>query len=140
MFPRPSNTGGYKYITIKTPPASPPMHPVTLQTVPPVSLRRTNDPEKQDSRIAGVRADVEHEREVYAQLLLINKKYPGSRKPQTKRPTSRLAFSSSQLTPSPQSSDKTTRHSTRLAKNAIQVAGYPASGESEARGRSQAIV
>lgn len=36
--------------------------------------------------------------------------------------------------PSPQSSDGTTSHSTRLANDASQVAGYPASGESEARG------
>ena len=36
--------------------------------------------------------------------------------------------------PSPQSSDGTTSHSTKLANNASQVAGYPASGESEARG------
>ncbi len=36
--------------------------------------------------------------------------------------------------PSPQSSDGTTSHSTRLSKDDSQVAGYPASGESEARG------
>jgi hypothetical protein len=113
LFPPFKQHEGYKYITIKTPPSSPPIHSATLQTVPPVSLRRTNDPEKQDSRIAGVRADVEHEREVYAQLLSINKKYPGSQKPQTKRPTSRLAFSSSQLTPSPQSSPLKGRGSNR---------------------------
>ncbi len=35
--------------------------------------------------------------------------------------------------PSPQSSDETTSHSTKHAK-AVQVAGYPASGESAARG------
>ena len=36
--------------------------------------------------------------------------------------------------PSPQSSDATTSHSTRPPQNGGQVAGYPASGESEARG------
>jgi 23S rRNA pseudouridine1911/1915/1917 synthase len=36
--------------------------------------------------------------------------------------------------PSPQSSDRTTSHSTRPSQNDVQVAGYPASGESEARG------
>jgi diaminopimelate decarboxylase len=36
--------------------------------------------------------------------------------------------------PSAQSSDGTASHSTRSAKNVGQVAGYPASGESEARG------
>ena len=35
---------------------------------------------------------------------------------------------------SPQSSDGTTSHSTKRANNASQVAGYPASGESAARG------
>ena len=35
--------------------------------------------------------------------------------------------------PSPQSSDETTSHSTKHDE-AVQVAGYPASGESEARG------
>jgi NAD(P)-dependent dehydrogenase (short-subunit alcohol dehydrogenase family) len=36
--------------------------------------------------------------------------------------------------PSPQSSDRTTSHSTRSSKDGDQVAGYPASGESVARG------
>ncbi|MFA6921165.1 MAG: methionine--tRNA ligase [Gallionella sp.] len=36
--------------------------------------------------------------------------------------------------PSPQSSGETTSHSTKPAKNSGQVAGYPASGESAARG------
>ncbi len=36
--------------------------------------------------------------------------------------------------PSPQSSDGTTSHSTSSSKNNGQVAGYPASGQSEARG------
>ena len=36
--------------------------------------------------------------------------------------------------PSPQPSDGTTSHSTKLANNASQVAGYPASGERAARG------
>ena len=39
--------------------------------------------------------------------------------------------------PSPQSSDGTTSHSTSPSKNNGQVAGYPASGESEARGAQQ---
>jgi gamma-glutamyltranspeptidase/glutathione hydrolase len=39
--------------------------------------------------------------------------------------------------PSPQSSDETPSHSTRLSKVDSQVAGYPASGESEARGAQQ---
>ena len=36
--------------------------------------------------------------------------------------------------PSPQSSDETTSHSTKLPTNGSQVAGYPTSGESVARG------
>ncbi len=40
-------------------------------------------------------------------------------------------------TPSPQSSDGTTSHSARPLTNGGQAAGYPASGESEARGAQQ---
>ena len=40
-------------------------------------------------------------------------------------------------TPSSQSSGETASHSTKLANNASQVAGYPADGESETRGAQQ---
>jgi len=47
---------------------------------------------------------------------------------------SRLPLSNSlPVMPSPQSSDGTTSHSTRLAKDASQVAGYPASGRGSER-------
>jgi DNA helicase-2/ATP-dependent DNA helicase PcrA len=46
----------------------------------------------------------------------------------------KLLASGGERSPSPQSSDGTTSHSTSPSKNNRQVAGYPARGESEARG------